>query len=206
MCGTVSRLFVKRASGSPVESTPAISVSPDEGIIGGVTGPRLRQVLLVSRATLDRFRLNPGQLKENILINGCDVQQLQSGTVLNLGTARIKINFHCEVCHKIKDIVNTRQIQHQRGVLGTIITAGTIRVDDTVTDDGVHYDPVPYDIPERIRWYFSHFDEPIAATQLVEEIGLSQAYCRALPAYMKRVPEYSNKVIYKTKRAPRSSS
>lgn len=198
MSAKVTHLFVKRANGTPVEPVSELTVSPDEGILGGVPGPKLRQVLMLSRESLDRFDLKPGQLKENILIEGCDVQLLESGTVLSIGTAKIGVNFHCEVCHKIKDIANTRQIQHQRGVLGTVVTEGIISVGDEVREGEVLFEPVPYDIAERIRWYFARHGEPIEATRLVQEIGLSQSYCRALPAYLKRVPEHRDKVIFKS--------
>ncbi len=146
MTGKVTHLFVKRASGVPVEPVLEFSVSPDRGILGGIPSPKLRQVLMLSHESLDKFELEPGQLKENMLIEGCDVHQLTSGTVLSIGTAKVRVNFHCEVCYKIKDVVNPRHIQYQRGVLGTVIAEGVIAVGDQVLEDDEILSSVPSDI------------------------------------------------------------
>src|SRR5947209_5380901 len=71
------------------------------GILGSVSSLPIRQVLIVPQNTLDHFRLSPGDLRENLVIDDSGMEPLHSlpsGTVLKIGEALVRLTVHCEPC------------------------------------------------------------------------------------------------------------
>ena len=104
--GRVISLFSKIEKGLPL-ARPCdgkLSLRARFGIEGdanaGGVGPR--QVLLVAMETLQAFKLQPGDLRENVVVAGVPLDDLPSGSVLQLGdSATVRLTFHCEVCKYI---------------------------------------------------------------------------------------------------------
>ena len=127
----VRHLLIKKHQGQSLCRSMKIDVRLD-GIVGNVPCLPLRQVLLLPSSTLADFSLEPGDLRENVVIDGINLHDLQSGTILKVGEVKIHLTFHCEPCKVISDKVNLRAIKHQRGVLGRFITIGSVRIGDSV--------------------------------------------------------------------------
>ena len=162
--------------------------------LAGIEGNRAcntwRQVLLLPQQVLDRFRLEPGQLRENILLSGSDdIHQLPSGSVLEVAGARLRLTFHCEPCQRISHLLPPKKLLHQRGYLAQVVQAGRVRLGDPITVSEQRYEAIPYAAAERIRWYLQSLERPIMAADLVATLGLPKSYCRALPALLRRLPE-----------------
>jgi regulator of extracellular matrix RemA (YlzA/DUF370 family) len=69
--GTVSNLFLKTQSGKPMTAVTAVTAVSGEGILGDASyGKRKRQVLLIDSETLSEFKLNPGDVRENVTLEG----------------------------------------------------------------------------------------------------------------------------------------
>lgn len=173
-------LFVKDGHANPMRSVMAFGVGPN-GIEEQVYCQPLRQVLIVPTQSLTEFKLNPGDLRENIVVDGLDLHKLESGTVIQIGSVRIRLTFHCEPCRKLADIVNLRKIMHKRGVLGNFLNNGVIKVGDAIVVGEKGFEAIPYRIDERIKWYLDKQDKPVPVSKLVFDIGLSNSYCRAIP-------------------------
>jgi Protein of unknown function (DUF2442)/MOSC domain len=175
-------------------------VSPT-GIFGAVPALQIRQVLIVPRSTLDRFRLSPGELRENLVIDDSQMEPLHalaSGTVLRIGEVLVRLTVHCEPCGRLKNVVASKAIEHKRGYLGTFLTGGQLRLGDPIASLGVQYGAIPYDLKERLAWFLGGLTEPIEVTKLVSEIGLSLSYCRAIPSLLKGRPELAEKVRFRS--------
>ncbi|MFN7160334.1 MAG: MOSC domain-containing protein [Candidatus Gracilibacteria bacterium] len=194
----VMHLFLKPTHGKPMMHADTLHVKDDGQIVGNVECSTLRQILILPSETIHDFSLQPGDLKENIIIEGYDIHSLPSGTVLQIGDVKVRLTIHCEPCYVIKDKVNIGSIMHRRGVLGTLLNEGSIQIGDEVQIGGAEFEPIPYDIPERIRWFLSTYQGDIYSTDLMKEIGLSASYCRALPNYMRKLSEEEKaKIKYK---------
>lgn len=196
----VTRLFTYDGQGNAT-SHQSVNVSL-EGIEGNRRTHSLCQVLLMPPSSLSEFGLREMDLKENIILDiGSDLYSLPSGTVLRLGSAELRLTFHCEPCQKIKHIINPKKIIHQRGYLAKIVKAGRINVGDSVTIMKKRYDSIPYEKADRIKWYLDQQDEPVLVSKLIEEIGLSKSYCRAVPNIIRnRTDIDKSKIIYANKR------
>lgn len=185
---TVQHLLVKTRKGAPLESRQRIELHPDEGILGGVLSPPLRQILLLSSTDFRAFKLSPGDFRENAVVDFDELNGLPSGTEIQIGTARIRLTFHCEPCAQVARFAPASTLLHRRGYLGCVSAGGSIRVGDSVTALGRLSAEIPYKVQERLAWYLEQCAKPIDASTLLWELGLSRSYARALPALLRRLP------------------
>ena len=112
------------------------------GIEGDVHAHReSRAVLVVDRATLDALGLRPGDLREEITIEGLpDVTNLAVDTELRVGGVTLRVNGPCEPCTHIGELLGVpdreefrQSLVGRRGALCTVAAvAAPIRVGDRV--------------------------------------------------------------------------
>src|SRR2546430_6606442 len=102
------------------------------GIEGDVHAERTsRAVLVVDRATLDALRLTPGDLREEITIEGLpDVTNLPIDTELRIGGVTLRVNRPCQPCTHIRELVGvpdpeefTQALPGRRAALLTVAAA-----------------------------------------------------------------------------------
>jgi MOSC domain-containing protein YiiM len=98
-----------------------------------------RQINLLSREWLLRlkdvgYRIEPGQFGEQITLVGIDLEQLKLGERLQLGaTACIEVRRLRNPCDRLQVAQRlTFEGLKTIGVMGTVVTGGTIRVGDPV--------------------------------------------------------------------------
>ncbi len=182
----IKALFIKPGTGKPMVSVKTLDINNDGSIIGQVRCSPFRHMLIINTGTIATFNLQPGDLRENIIISDPNLYNYRSGTVLKMGDSLVRLTFLCEPCSKIKDKAHLRLITGQRGYLGHFLNGGSIFLNqETGLSDRV-FEPIPYHPVERIKWYLTKQEEPILASELVWQIGLPPSYCRALPALLKK--------------------
>lgn len=177
---TVTNLFIKRAHGAPVEPVAEFDVSP-EGIAGGVRCSPVRQVLIMSRPVTEGCGLQAGELRENIVVDCPRFYDLPSGTVVRIGTALVRLTFHCEPCKKIMHLIDFDSILHKRGYLGCFLNSGRIAIGDTVAATEQRLEAIPYAVKDRIAWFLAKQNPGLAAIDLAHKLGLPASYARAIP-------------------------
>lgn len=76
----------------------------------------------------------PGDFGENILLEGIDLAALPVGTILECGTARLKItqigkecHHHCEIYQRVGDCIMPRE-----GIFAEVLSGGEITVGDQI--------------------------------------------------------------------------
>jgi MOSC domain-containing protein YiiM len=131
----VTHLFVKPHKGAPMQPRERLRLLAGKGIQGDAAfGRPRRQVLLVSAQVLERFRLNPADLRENITIQGLEVDSLEPGTHLKIGAALLEISGPCRPCGQVERLQPglQGQIAGKRGMLARVVKTGTICIGDSV--------------------------------------------------------------------------
>ena len=113
------------------------------GIAGDSHGGRpKRAVLVIDRSTHDALGLRPGDLREQITIEGLpEVTGLAEGTDVRIGGVTLRGNGECEPCTHIGDMNGQADVEAfrvslvgRRGALCTVLAAdGPIRIGDPVT-------------------------------------------------------------------------
>lgn len=183
----VEHLMLKRQPGLALEQRTVLQLDPMAGIEGAQRAAPLRHLLLVERDSLRRLGLWPGDLRENVVLGGDGLYDLPSGTMLRVGTAELRLTFHCEPCARVAALASAKALLHRRGYLASVATAGTIRIGDEVQVLDSRQAQIPYAPRDRIAWYLQDRDAPIDTAELLWEVGLPRTYARALPALLRRI-------------------
>ncbi|MBI2325688.1 MAG: hypothetical protein HYU87_12110 [Chloroflexi bacterium] len=124
--------------------TPVDAVTGRVG--GGIEGDShvkktTRSVLVVDRSTLDDLGLRPGDLREQVTIEGLrNVTILEPGTLLRAGGITLRVNGPCEPCTHIGEMNGVDDLETfrlalvgRRGAACTVVAAEAVaRVGDRV--------------------------------------------------------------------------
>ena len=134
---TVVGLFVSPERGSgrsePRERVLAIESHGLEGCAHA--NPPRREVLLASREHLEAVGVEPGAIRENVTVQGVDVEQWPVGQRVRVGEALLEITMVCDPCHKMDQLrpgLRT-EIDGRRGMLAHVVEGGEIALGDQVT-------------------------------------------------------------------------
>lgn len=97
-----------------------------------------RQLNVMSTATMaalaaDGYKAAPGELGEQIIVDGLDVDSLPIGARIHLGEAVIEITKPRTGCDWFEKIHNLPRPNGRMGVMARVISGGVIRVGDAVT-------------------------------------------------------------------------
>jgi MOSC domain-containing protein YiiM len=182
----VTNLFVKRRHGAALEAVTTITYDT-HGIANGIQCAPFRQALIASRSIMAEYGLKPGDLRENVVVDFDRLYDLPSGTVVQIGEARLRLTFHCEPCKKILKLVEYDRILHKRGVFGSFLNHGQISIGDEFVVTEQKLEPIPYAVNERIRWFLKKQQTPAAAIHLMHTIGLPSSYARAMPRLLDKL-------------------
>lgn len=94
-----------------------------------------RQVLLMSGGILDELQLEPGAIRENVVVDGFDVMSLTEGQQLRMGDALFEVTIPCEPCVQMDRVRRGLKnvLMDRRGMFVRVLSPGAIRVGDVVS-------------------------------------------------------------------------
>ena len=132
---TVAGLFVSPARGSGV-STALDRVRAVEG--HGFEGcahanPPRREVLFASEDHLQSVGVEPGAIRENVTVEGADVQEWPIGQRVKVGDEAVfEITMVCDPCHKMDELrAGLRaELDGKRGMLARVVEGGEVAIGD----------------------------------------------------------------------------
>lgn len=192
---TVTDLRLKKKRGDETLKAVSSLVLSRLGIEGAAETLCTRHLLILPSSTLINFGLQPGDLRENVVLSGLDIHDFPSGTVVRVGSTILRLTYHCEPCPRIKHLVPLNKVLHRRGYLAQITKPGTIKIGDVLEETGDVMEPIPYAIPERLMWYLDKQSAAISIPHLAREVGLSQSYYRAIPAMIRKLDSKYQKLV-----------
>jgi MOSC domain-containing protein YiiM len=142
MNGRVISLHIRTEKhGTPIPVAEAVG-RVGGGIEGDVHADRTsRAVLVVDRATVEALDLRPGDLREEVTIEGLpEVTNLPVDTELRVGGVTLRVSGPCEPCTHIGELLAVpdpeafrQSLLGRRGALCTVAAvSGPIRVGDPV--------------------------------------------------------------------------
>lgn len=193
----ITNLLVKRNRGDeyPLEEVTSFDVDKN-GIVGAVPASITRHVLFLPKQILEEFSLTAGNFRENIIIEGANIHELKSGTVLLIGAVKVRLTYHCEPCKRVRQFVSIKEAMHKRGYLGTVLNTGTIKVNDKIEiSQNESFDEIPYDIKERIQWYLDQQENPVSVSQIAFDLGFTKSTERVLPKMIKKMGPHYQKLL-----------
>lgn len=184
----VERLYLKEQRGAPMSGRSQLDFVAREGITGDLHRHRLgpRQVLMAASEVLDDLDLSPDALRANVITRGIPLDDLESGTVLSLGEATVRLTHRCEVCShlgRLSGIDDLKSLNGRRGYLAVILSGGTVPLGASLGLHGVHYNHVPDHVGTRTLWVIRQIPEGrvVPYPTLIQLAGAPRGYLRALP-------------------------
>ena len=94
-----------------------------------------RQVLIMDVETLNHFGLEPGQVRENVTLEGLDLSTISAGDRVSLGAdVVLEITGDCEPCARMDEIRPglKEEIDGERGVLAFVEKGGVVSIGSEV--------------------------------------------------------------------------
>src|SRR5215510_13186159 len=98
-----------------------------EGLEGCAhANPPRREVLFVSKEHLDSVNVEPGAIRENITVEGDDVQLWPVGQRVRAGDAEFEITMVCDPCHRMDELRDGLRVEldGKRGMLAKVVESG----------------------------------------------------------------------------------
>src|SRR5947199_2157725 len=96
--------------------------------------PPKREVLFVSKEHLDSLDVEPGAVRENITVEGEDVEKWPIGQRVRAGEAEFEITMVCDPCHRMDELRQglRAELQGRRGMLARVTQSGEIALGDEI--------------------------------------------------------------------------
>jgi MOSC domain-containing protein YiiM len=96
--------------------------------------PPKREVLFVSREHLDSVDVEPGAVRENLTVEGDDVEKWPIGQQVRAGEAVFEITMVCDPCHRMDELRQglRAELQGKRGMLARVVESGEVAVGDEI--------------------------------------------------------------------------
>ncbi|MEO8390721.1 MOSC domain-containing protein [Polaromonas sp.] len=192
--GVVRDLHTRVGKEPAPRRVSSLQVLANYGIVGdrhaSPTSPR--QILLAGEIAYRRFRLPEAALRENLLVD-FSMDLLRSGDLLRIGSDVILwVTFQCEPCSLLERRCpgTIKSIGPERGMLARVLRGGVVLDGDTVSLTSSPIPAMSNDWQTRILKVAravppKHY---IGYRQLAELAGVANAYCRAFPRVLARLP------------------
>ena len=106
-----------------------------EGLEGCAhANPPKREVLFASLAHLDSVGVEPGAIRENLTVEGDDVQRWPVGQQVRVGEALFEITMVCDPCHRMDELRPglRAELDGRRGMLARVVESGEVAVGDEI--------------------------------------------------------------------------
>lgn len=139
----VVSLQLHEGHGKPMRAVPEAEGRVGGGIEGDSHVHRAkRAIVVVDRSTHDAVGVRPGDLREQITIEGLpDLGALAEGTLVRAGAITLRVNGSCDPCAHIGEMAGVADpsafeamLEGRRGLVCSVVTAdGPIRVGDEIT-------------------------------------------------------------------------
>ena len=96
--------------------------------------PPRREVLFASLEHLDSVGVEPGDIRENLTVEGADVQQWPVGQRVRVGEAVFEITMVCDPCQRMDDLRQglRAELDDKRGMLARVVESGEVAVGDEI--------------------------------------------------------------------------
>ncbi len=114
----------------------AVTAISDKGFEGDISfGRPTRQVLLIDLETLNEYDIRPGDVRENVTLEGFELSGLSPNDELTIGGALLTVTGDCEPCSKLDELQAglSSAIQGRRGVFARVVNSGEVRIHDPVS-------------------------------------------------------------------------
>ena len=96
--------------------------------------PPKREVLFASKEHLDAVGVEPGATRENLTVEGDDVERWPIGQRVRVGGAVFEITMVCDPCHRMDELQEglRAELEGRRGMLARVVESGDVAIGDEI--------------------------------------------------------------------------
>jgi MOSC domain-containing protein YiiM len=96
--------------------------------------PPRREVLFASLEHLESVGVEAGAIRENLTVEGADVQRWPVGQRVRIGNAVFEITMVCDPCRRMDDLRQglRAELDDKRGMLARVVESGEVAVGDEI--------------------------------------------------------------------------
>lgn len=191
MTHSVVALFLKPGPGQPMLRVSELRGVSRRGLMGDANAHPCspRHVLLTALEDVRALHLRYDALRANILIEG-PLSTFSSGDVLTLGSLRLRTTIPCDVCTRLNESrpALSKEIGARRGVLARVLNDGQVRDGSRIQRAVDCLPPMSANWHERIATVVRAVPcgQVISFAALALAAGVQSAYCRAIPAVLRK--------------------
>jgi alkylated DNA nucleotide flippase Atl1 len=192
MAPSITHLFTKVKPGSAMVELKTLNLKVGHGIEEDINADPIspRQVLIVRYEDILDRAIQPGELRENIVVTGIEFDNFTPGSLLNFESgAAIRLTFHCEPCKRIAHLVESlKSIKGKRGILGVVTKSGQIQVSSKLQIQAHKFPALPENPYGRFLNFITKIPSSKVVTykQIIKGMGVDNSYLRAIPTYIKK--------------------
>lgn len=192
MALSMTHLFTKVKPGSAMVELKTLNLKLGHGIEEDINANPIspRQVLIVRYEDILDLSIQPGELRENIVVTGIGFDEFMPGSLLNFESgAAIHLTFYCEPCKRIAHLVEPfKSIKGKRGILGVVTKSGQIQVGSKFQVQAHKFPALSENPYERFLDFIIKIPSGKVVTykQIIKAIGVDNSYLRAIPIYLKK--------------------
>ena len=192
MALSITHLFTKVKPGSAMVELKTLNLKLGHGIEEDINADPIspRQVLIVRYEDILDLSIQPGELRENIVVTGIRFDNFIPGSLLTFESgAAIRLTFHCEPCKRIAHLVESlNSIKGKRGILGVVTKSGQIQVGSNFQVQAHKFPALPENPYERFLNFIIKIPSGKVVTykQIIKGMGVDNSYLRAIPTYLKK--------------------
>ena len=133
----VAGVWISPGKGSgrmtPRERARAVAGHGLDGCAHARAGTK-RQVLFASTEHLSAVGVAPGQIRENLTVEGADVQRWPVGQRVGIGESVFEITMVCDPCSRMDELRPglQQELDGKRGMLARVLETGDVAVGDEI--------------------------------------------------------------------------
>lgn len=190
----VDSLSVKPRPRSEMQTIQTVTGIAGLGLVGDANSDKVspRQVLIVSSDDLASLGLSSQDLRANIVLEG-NLSSLSSGDLVAFDHLVLRITIPCEPCGRLNAVRTSlsRTIGSRRGLLARVVRGGVLASGERGSLLPFRADALPSDWRYRVVDIVSSIPRGSILTyaSLARAAGVQTAYCRAIPAVLRRLQQ-----------------
>jgi molybdopterin adenylyltransferase len=132
---SIAGIFVSPAKRAEMQSLERVRAISGHGLDGCAHArPPKREVLFASAEHLESVDVPPGRIRENLTVEGADVQEWPIGQRVAAGDAVFEVTMVCDPCNRMDDLRPGLQaeLEGKRGMLARVVETGEVALGDEV--------------------------------------------------------------------------
>lgn len=190
LSAVISGLFAKRKRAGLMEQVSYLDMCRNHGVLGDTNpgGLSPRQVCIAIENSLIEQKVSRSGSRANIILSGEGSSCVDSGTLLTIGSADLRVTMRCEPCSHGANLANVKvaRLRNITRYLAVVISCGRVSSGDAARLQPKVFASAPEDFRTRCVWAIDSIPKGrvVNSVDFLNAVGASASYARVLPRWL----------------------